>query len=56
MSFKIQNIAIECSRSLFLEVYYGTLLMFMLQSFVTSIYVNISIETGLVTHFSGYKD
>ena len=23
---------------------------------MTSIYSNISIETGLVTHFSGYKD
>ena len=56
MSFKLQNTAIGCSRSSFLEKYYGTLLMFILQSFVTSIYLNISIETGLVTHFSGNKD
>ena len=29
--------------------------MFLLSSFMASIYSRISIETGLVTHFSGYK-
>ena len=31
------------------------LLMFLFESFMTSIYSIISIETRLVTHFSGYK-
>ena len=31
------------------------LLMLLLKSFMTSIYFIISIETRLVTHFSGYK-
>ena len=30
--------------------------MFLLQSFMTSIYSITSIETRLVTHFSGYKN